>query len=176
MQALGHLLWSCPARVMKVVKRSTDNQEKSSATTSGVYISMKSIPVAVGVLVTVLACVCSLAASPCATQGATSKPDAKHRSEQVRTESARKPPADTSKPCDETNNQLTESREAQTGEWDPVSCWDCTRPGEPVGFFLVGLLLAAPIFLWVIRARARRGSQRPRSDFCNDQLLSRPIV
>jgi hypothetical protein len=125
---------------------------------------MKSIPAAVGVVVTILACVCSVAASSCAAQGTPAKPDAKRPNAQERTETARKPSGDTSKPCDETNKQ-TESQAAQTVEWDPVRCWDCPRPGEPAVFFLVGLLLAAPIFLWAMRARTRKRESAPPKRF-----------
>lgn len=56
--------------------------------------------------------------------------------------------------------------ESQTGVevgWDPVSCWDCSTPGEPVAFFVVGLFFAAVISFCVIRARTHQEeSARPK--------------
>jgi len=122
---------------------------------SGVYTTMKSIPAAVGVIVTVLLCFCSAAASSSAAQGTTAKPDPKQGGAQERTATTRKSSDDIARGC-EINKKQSESQERQIFEWDPINCLHCPKPGEPAIFFLFGLLLAAPIFLWVIRTRTRK--------------------
>ncbi len=162
-QPQGQRLWLHSGRVVRVVKtHSTEKPKKNTATNYGVYIPMKSILAAIGVAVTVLASVCSVAASSCGVQGTTPKPDARHRNAQEQTATARRPSGETPKPCDETNNKQTES---QTVGWDPIICLHCPRPAEPAVFFLVGLLLATPIFLWAMRARTRKRESAPPKRF-----------
>jgi hypothetical protein len=44
----------------------------------------------------------------------------------------------------------------ETVGWDPVTVWDGPNSGEVVGFFVLGLLVSAPIFLLVRRLRSRK--------------------
>ena len=54
------------------------------------------------------------------------------------------------------NVNNSEQSEQQPAEWDPVSCWDCTTPEEPVALFFVGLFFTIPISVCVIRRRTRK--------------------
>jgi biopolymer transport protein ExbD len=65
-------------------------------------------------------------------------------------------------PSGKTNSKGTESQ-TEGGSWDPVVCWDCPTPGEDAAFFVVGLVLCAPVFLLILRVRTRkRESVQPR--------------
>jgi hypothetical protein len=141
------------------------DEEKSTTVSSwfGVYVSMKRIPTTVATVITfVLACVFSAVASPCAVQGtATTKPNARRPSAKEGTRTGKK----TSESCDETNSNQGESQAGETVVWDPISCWDCSTPGEPATFFLVGLVFAAPTFLLVMRLRTRKRESAPPKRF-----------
>src|ERR671934_1360523 len=100
------------------------------------------------VAVIVIAFRLAAAASPCVEKGppTTKRNGPPHGMEE---------PINTPDPCQKTNQQA-ETRSGETVEWDPVGCWDCPQPGEPAAFFLMGLFLAAPICLWVIRRSTRK--------------------
>jgi hypothetical protein len=61
-----------------------------------------------------------------------------------------------SEPCDETNHKQVDSQIGQEGSWDPFVCWDCPLRRETTAFFFVGLVLSAPVFLWISRVRTRK--------------------
>jgi len=107
-------------------------------------------------IVALLGLVLSAAALQCPSQSTTAKLDSKPR-----------PSGNTGKkrqsePC-ETPSKDAESQPAGTVSWDPVVCWDCPTPGEPVAFFVVGLALSVPIFLLIRRVKTRkRESKQPQ--------------
>jgi hypothetical protein len=93
-----------------------------------------------------LALVLSAAAEPCPSQGVSKS----HHAQQGGTGKGG------SQPCDETSAKQVESEPVQEVSWDPVVCWGCPMPEEDVAFFFVGLILCAPISLWILRARTRK--------------------
>src|SRR5882724_6965616 len=106
-------------------------------------------------IVPLLGLVSSTAALQCPSQSTTAKLDSKpHHAAQAATQGKRQ-----SEPC-KTPSKDAESQPAGTVSWDPVVCWDCPTPGEPVAFFVVGLALSVPIFLLIRRVKTRKRESR----------------
>ena len=93
---------------------------------------------------------------PCSAGNAASiETRARNKSSQSR-QNAPKVPQQTENPCENTSTQSKTDTSVETVGWDPVTVWDGPNSGEVVGFFVLGLLVSAPIFLLVRRLRSRK--------------------
>jgi hypothetical protein len=80
--------------------------------------------------------------------------EATNHRQRAQKEHAKKSSRERSRPSDESNPKVGLTME-QTVEWQPIECWDCNND-DPASVFLVGLFVAAPIFVWRVRARTRK--------------------
>lgn len=94
--------------------------------------------------------------NPCpAETSASSKPQNTSKGKNTRKEK------DAGEPCRNASPQAKPDVTSETMSWDPVTDTDRNTTAEIVGWFVLGLLISAPVFLVVRRLKSRKIESLP---------------